>query len=147
VSRPDAGTLVRWDAGQPEAYTAEIGSHRVPLDPGAGVAGPTPVRLLLAGLAGCTAADVVDILRKGRQPIEGLVVRAEGERAPDHPRRYTRITLVYEVRGDGLDPAKVARAVALSEEKYCSVSATLREHVAVDTRIEIRDAGARTESS
>src|SRR3972149_5853888 len=87
--------------------------------------GPTPMDLLLAALAGCTAMDVVSILRKSRQPFTGLVVRVDGEQAPDHPHRYTRLALTYEVHGAGVDRRAVERAVALSEERYCSVRASL----------------------
>ena len=104
--------------------------------------GPTPVDLLLAAVAGCTAMDVVSILRKKRQPFTGLVVRASGERAEGHPYRFTHITLTYEVHGSGVDLAAVERAVELSDEKYCSVSATLREQTRVTTRVVLVAEGA-----
>lgn len=85
----------------------------------------SPMDLALAAIAGCTAMDVVDILKKARQPFTKLVVHADGDRAAEHPRRYTAVTLTYEVHGD-VDPKVLDRAVQLSEEKYCSVSATFR---------------------
>ena len=129
---------VTWLTGM--TFDARSGQHHLMLDsaptPEAS-RGPGPMDLLLVALAACTAMDVVSILQKARQPLTGLVVRAEGERATEHPRRYTRVTLVYEVHGTGLDRAQVERAVNLSEEKYCSVSGSLKEQVAIDTRIEL----------
>jgi putative redox protein len=127
-------------------FDAKMGRHHVMLDSAATPEesrGPGPMDLALASLAACTAMDVVSILQKARQPLAGLSVRAEGERAEEHPRRYTRVTLVYEVAGPGLDPAQVERAIKLSEEKYCSVSASLREHVAIETRVEWLDVAHR----
>ncbi len=77
-------------------------------------AGIRPMEMMLLGMGGCTAYDVVDILEKGRQPVEGCVVEVEGERAETIPKVYTRIHTTYVVSGRGLDPAKVARAVSLS---------------------------------
>jgi putative redox protein len=101
--------------------------------------GLSPMEMALVSLAGCTAMDVVSILKKARQPFTDLVVHVEGERAIDHPRRYTEVTLIFEVHGKGVNLAAVERAVALSEEKYCSVSATFREHAEIRTRIELVD--------
>jgi putative redox protein len=131
-------------------FDAQLGRHHLMLDSAASpetARGPSPVQLVLAGVAGCTAMDVVSILRKARQPFTSVAVRAEGESAADHPRRFTHVTLVYEVRGPGVDPAVVARAVQLSEERYCSVSATLRERVMVSTRIELPDAEVEPEAA
>jgi putative redox protein len=124
-------------------FDAEMGSHHILMDSAATAeasCGPSPMQLVLAAVAGCTAMDVVSILRKSRQPFTRVTVRAEGEQAEDHPRRYTHVTLVYEVHGEGLDPTAVERAVRLSDERYCSVSASLKEPVTVSTRIELHDA-------
>jgi putative redox protein len=104
--------------------------------------GARPKELLLAALAGCTAMDVASILRKMRQPVRSLSVRAEGEETDEHPRAFRSIDLTYEVEGEGegLDPQKVARAVELSQERYCGVSAMLRP--AVDLRVRLVVAGA-----
>ena len=93
--------------------------------------GPRPLRLLLVGLAGCTAMDVVSILKKKRQPFTGLQVRVTAERADEHPRVYTRIGLEYVVTGRGVDPRAVERAIELSETKYCSASAMLSKAVEI----------------
>jgi putative redox protein len=84
----------------------------------------SPMEFLLAGVAGCTAVDVVLILQKQRQKVSGVEVEATGARAPEPPQVYTEIELVYVVRGEDIDPAAVERVIALSEEKYCSASAT-----------------------
>lgn len=87
--------------------------------------GPRPMELLLMGLGGCTAFDVVLILRKGRQEVTDCVVEVEAERAATDPKVFTRIHMHYRVVGRGLAPAKVERAIALSAEKYCSASAIM----------------------
>lgn len=131
---------VTWLTGM--TFDAQMGQHHVLLDSAAtpeASRGPGPMDLLLASVAGCTAMDVVFILQKARQPLTSLVVRAEGERAADHPRRYTHVTLVYEVRGEGLSAEQVARAVQLSHEKYCSVSSSLAEPVEIRSRLVLND--------
>jgi putative redox protein len=97
-------------------------------DQGGDQSGPTPIEAFVSALAACTAIDVVMILQKMRQPLESYSVEVEWERAPEGewPRPITRVTLRHVVKGDGLDPAAVEKAVRLSDEKYCSVSATLR---------------------
>ena len=87
--------------------------------------GPRPMELLLMGLGGCTAFDVVLILRKGRQEVTDCVVEVEAERAATDPKVFTRIHMHYRVAGRGLAPAKVERAIALSAEKYCSASSMM----------------------
>lgn len=94
---------------------------------------PTPSEALLLALGGCTAMDVVSILRTMRQPLRALRVEVAGERAPDHPHRYVSIEVVYRLEGD-LDEARVRRAIELSEQKYCSVEATLRDGVSISSR-------------
>ena len=88
--------------------------------------GMKPSDLLLVALAGCTAVDVVGILEKKRQRITGLTVTVTGEQEPDPPWPYRTMHLHYEVRGRGLREKAVRDAIELSEQKYCSVAATLR---------------------
>lgn len=97
--------------------------------------GPSPMELLLIALAGCTAMDVVSILNKQRQPFSGCVVECEGERAAEHPKRFTSLKLRFRIEGAGLDREAVERAVQLSLERYCSVLATLSHPPVVSSDI------------
>jgi putative redox protein len=95
--------------------------------------GPGPMELLLLAVGGCTGMDVVSILRKMRQPVEEFRIEVHGERAEEHPRKYTSIEVVYRFRGD-LNEDRVARAIELSETRYCAVEATLRDSVSITSR-------------
>jgi putative redox protein len=95
----------------------------------------SPMELLLIGLCGCTATDVVGILDKKREPFTTLEVRAEAEQAAEPPKVFTRIRLVYRVRGKVTKKA-MEDAVRLSQEKYCSVSAMLEKTAAITSTIE-----------
>jgi putative redox protein len=111
--------------------------HTIVVD-GDKVAGNTPMELVLIGLCGCTAYDVVSILGKKREPFTSLEVRAEAERAAEPPTVYTKIKLIYRIGG------KVSRkaaedAVRLSKEKYCSVSAMLDKTAKITSEIEYVD--------
>ena len=86
----------------------------------------TPMELLLLALGGCTAVDVISILRKKRERVTGYHVEVRGDRREEHPRAYTRLEVRHVVRGRGVSERAVAQAVELSERKYCSVAATLR---------------------
>ena len=90
-----------------------------------------PMEVLLMGMGGCTAIDVVSMLKKQRQDIEGVEVSLVAERADDHPKVYTSVKLVYTVRGRKLNRALVERAVTLSDEKYCSATAMVKKSAAV----------------
>jgi putative redox protein len=89
--------------------------------------GMSPSQLLLVGLGGCTSYDVVGILEKKRQRLTGLEVTVTGEQEPDPPWTYRKIHIHYELRGKGLSEKAVQSAIKISEEKYCSVAATVRE--------------------
>jgi len=102
-------------------------------EPGQGV---TPMVALATALGACTAMDVASILGKMRQPLEGFRVDVSGEVAEEHPKRFLSLEVVYRFKGD-LDESKVRRAVSLSEERYCSVEATLRPSVPISSRIVI----------
>ena len=85
-----------------------------------------PSDMLVMSLASCSAYDVVMILKRQRQKITGLYISADATQAPDPPYQFTHIHLKYTVKGEDLDPKKVARAIDLSENKYCSVAATIK---------------------
>ncbi len=97
---------------------------------GAAATAASPMELLILGLIGCTGVDVVSILERMRQPLEGLEVSATYERAESHPKIFTKIHLTYTLKGP-LDEKKVRQAIELSETKYCSVSAMLGKAVTI----------------
>jgi len=86
----------------------------------------TPMEHLLLAVAACTAMDVVAILRKMKQELTAYRLEIRGERAPEHPRRFTEVVITHYLQGNNLDPKAVEKAVQLSDERYCSASATLR---------------------
>ena len=98
-------------------------------------AGPSPMEAVLMALCGCTSVDVVNILQKKREPLEGLVVSAEAERAPESPSVFTHIRLTYRIRGNVGEKA-AEDAVALSKNKYCSVSKMLERSARIEYSIE-----------
>ena len=105
--------------------------HRVALDVAPEVGGQNlglrPMELVLLGLGGCTAIDVLHILRKGRQTITDMRVELDAERADDVPKVFTRVHLHFVLTGAGLDPHKIERAINLSASKYCSASMMLNK--------------------
>ncbi|MFM2357236.1 MAG: hypothetical protein RLZZ528_2972 [Pseudomonadota bacterium] len=116
---------VTWINGR--AFLGESGSgHAVVMDgaPEAGGRniGVRPMEMLLLGLGGCTAFDVVMILERGREDVRGCEIDLDGERAEEDPKVFTRVKMTFTLRGRNLNPAKVERAIALSHEKYCSAS-------------------------
>ncbi len=123
-----------------ERYIGEASSrHAVVMDTAVEKTAGTPMELVLIALCGCTASDVVGILRKKREPFTHLEVRAEGERASEHPAVYTEIKLVYKIGGK-VSRKAVEDAVGLSKEKYCSVSAMLEKTAKIAVEIELPDA-------
>lgn len=127
-------------------FVGEAGSgHAVVMDgsPDAGGRnlGVRPMEMLLLGLGGCSAIDVVLILKRGRQAISDCVVELEAERAETDPKVFTKILMRYVVTGRGLDPKKVERAVNLSAEKYCSASAVIGKTAQISHEIQIVEAG------
>jgi putative redox protein len=116
---------VTWLDGR--AFVGESASgHAVVMDgaPEAGGRniGVRPMEMMLLGLGGCTAFDVVHILEKSREKVTGCEVKLEAERAGEDPKVFTAVKLVYRLKGRGLKPAAVERAIKLSAEKYCSAS-------------------------
>jgi putative redox protein len=86
--------------------------------------GPSPMELLLMGLGGCTGMDVAHVLRKKKQPFESIEVNLKGEQADKDPMRYTDVELEYVVKGKGVEPTAVERAIKLSMDRYCPVKGT-----------------------
>lgn len=120
-----------------EALRFEVTSARIStVIDGDSTAGPSPVQMLVFGLAGCMAADLVDIVRKGRHPLTGLTARIVAERAQQPPTRIVRAQLQFHVRGD-VPAAAVERAIALSRDRYCSVWHSFREDIDLSTSFDI----------
>ncbi len=133
---------VRWLDGA--SFVAETGSGHAlvidgPPDIGGRNLGPRPMELMLLSVGSCSAVDVIHILKKARQPVEGCEVRLEAERAETDPKVFTKIHLRFEVTGRGMKPAQVERAVKLSAEKYCSASLMLQASVDITHSCEIID--------
>jgi putative redox protein len=116
-------------------FDASSGANTAVVD-GDSRSGPSPTQHAAIGLAGCMAADVVDILRKGRHPLTALRVTFTGTRAEQPPRRFLQIELRFDVRG-AVPPDAVERAIALSREKYCSVWHSFRQDIALSTTFHI----------
>ena len=122
-----------------ERYIGEADSrHAIVMDTASQKTASTPMELVLIALCGCTASDVVGILRKKREPFTGLEVRAEGQRASGYPAVYTEIKLVYRVSGK-VSAKAMEDAVRLSKEKYCSVSAMLAKTARITFAIEYNE--------
>ena len=125
-------------------FVAESGSgHAVVMDASPDVGGrdlgARPMELVLMGTGGCSAIDVVHILRKARQAISDCVVELEAERAAEDPKVFTRIHMHFVVTGKGLSNTQVERAVKLSKEKYCSASIMLAKTAEITADFEIRE--------
>ena len=134
---------ITW-AGEGMSFVAETGSqHRLVMDgaPEAGGRnlGPRPMELLLAGTGGCTAFDVVLILKKGRHEVTACEVQVSADRAESDPKVFTRIHFSFKVKGTALKREAVARAIELSKEKYCSASIMLGKTADITHDFEIID--------
>ena len=136
---------VHWTPSLGMGFVAETGSgHLLAMD-GAPEGGgrdlaPRPMETVLAGTGGCTAYDVVQILRRGRHDVRGCEVRLEAERAGEDPKVFTRIRMHFVVAGRALSAAAVERAIALSHEKYCSASIMLGKTATIETSFEVVEA-------
>lgn len=123
---------VRWTGLSGMTFLAETGSGHIVTMDGAPDGGgrdlaPRPMEMVLVGTGGCTAYDVVLILRKGKQDVRGCDVKMTAERAETEPKVFTKINFHFTVRGRNLKPGMVERAIKLSHEKYCSASIMLEK--------------------
>ena len=133
---------VRWGAGM--TFVAETGSNHLVTMDGAPDGGgrnlaPRPMEIVLAGTGGCTAYDVVLILKRGRHAVSGCSVKLQADRADVDPKVFTRIHFAFTVTGRNLPRAAVERAVQLSHEKYCSASAMLEKTAELTFSVDIVD--------
>ena len=135
---------VQWLDGK--AFVGESGSgHAIVMDgapdSGGRNIGVRPMEMLLLGLGGCTAFDVVMILERMREKVTALDIALEAERASEDPKVFTRVKLIYKLRGYKLKPANVERAVNLSAEKYCSASIMFGKTAVIEHAFEITEEG------
>ena len=137
------GAKVSWKGRMSFTGTGRLGLE-VPLGTSPEVGGDndgfSPVELVLVALGGCTAMDVISILKKKQQDVTGFDIRVDGERAETHPKVYTRIFVECIITGHHIDPAAVDRAVELSLTKYCPVQAMLKNSVPIEHKITILEA-------
>jgi putative redox protein len=133
MGKPPVAATFSWQGDL--RFEASSSRHRLVLD-GDSAAGPSPVQTLAFSIAGCMAMDVVDIVRKGRHPVRAMEAEFSGDRAENPPRRFIAIRLKFVVHGDVPGQA-VERAIALSREKYCSVSTSLRPDIDFITSYEV----------
>ena len=133
---------VRWTGGEGMTFLAETGSNHVVAMDGAPDGGgknlaPRPMEMVLVGTGGCTAYDVVVILRKSGQAVTGCEVKLTSERAATDPKVFTKIHMHFVVRGKGLKRNVVEHAIRLSHEKYCSASIMLGKTAEITTSFEV----------
>ena len=130
VAETGSGHTLMMD-GAPDAAKPENGGQNL---------APRPLETMLAGTGGCTAYDVVLILKRGRHDVQGCTVKLTAERAETDPKVFTKIHIQFTVTGKGIPAAAVERAIAMSHEKYCSASIMLAKSVEITTGFELVEA-------
>lgn len=125
------------------AFEAEVNGHKIMLDASDAVGGenrgPRPKPLMMVALAGCTGMDVISILKKMRVEVEAFNVVVEGDLTEEHPKQFSQMRVVYEFKGKELPMDKLEKAVSLSEERYCGVSAMYKKAMGISTQIRITE--------
>ncbi|WP_423129861.1 OsmC family protein [Gaoshiqia sp. Z1-71] len=125
------------------SFETEMDGHRVVLDAGTESGGddlgPRPKKFMLTALAGCTGMDVISILKKMKVEPEAFHIIVEGDVAEDHPKKYYQMKVIYQFKGKDLPMDKLEKAVKLSEEKYCGVSAVYRDALEMSSEIRITE--------
>ena len=123
------------------AFEAEVNGHKIIIDAAEPVGGenrgPRPKPLMLVALAGCTGMDVVSILKKMRVEVESFNVVVEGDLTEEHPKQFSQMRVIYEFKGEDLPIDKLEKAINLSEERYCGVSAVYKKAIGIITEIRI----------
>lgn len=130
IAETSSGHVLMMD-GAPDSSKPENGGQNL---------APRPMETVLAGTGGCTAYDVVLILKRGRHDIRGCSVKLTSERAEADPKVFTKINMHFTVQGKGIPPQAVERAIAMSHEKYCSASIMLGKTAAITTSFELVEA-------
>ena len=140
AERPSNTVSLTWEGGF-RFESRDTHGHALTLDApqsdGAEFEGFMPGDMLLTALAGCSGIDVVNILKRMRQKVEGIEISVKGHQNPDPPWAYEDIEIHYTVRGSGLNERLVARAINLSENKYCSIGATISGRARITSDFEI----------
>ena len=128
-----------WKGGL--AFEADVNGHKIvmdaPVEGGGQNSGPSPKKLQLVALSGCTGMDIVSILAKMRVEIDSCSIEVQGDVADEHPKHYTRMHVIYEFKGKKLPLDKLEKAVKMSEETYCGVGALYRKAIEVSSEIRI----------
>jgi len=129
---------VNWKSGM--AFESEINGHKITIDANESVGGndlgPRPKSLMLLSLAGCTGMDVVSILKKMRVDLDDFAIEVEADLTEEHPKQYSKMNVIYKFWGKDLPMDKIEKAVSLSDERYCGVSAVYKK--AIEMTHEIR---------
>jgi putative redox protein len=125
-------------------FSAESGSGHIVAMDGAPESGgrnlaTRPMEMMLIGMGGCTAIDVIDMLRKQRQDVTDFRIELSAERATDHPKVFTEVKVTYRVRGRRLNRSLIERAVSLSESKYCSATAMIAKSARISSEVMLED--------
>jgi putative redox protein len=125
------------------AFESEVNGHKIVIDAESEVGGedrgPRPKPFMLLSLGGCTGMDVISILKKMRVSVDEFNVRTEGELTEEHPKHFVKIHVVYEFKGKNLPMDKLKKAVELSEERYCGVSAVYRKTMEMTSEIVVME--------
>lgn len=133
------GIAVNWKKGM--AFEANVGDHKVVMDAspegGGGNKGPRPKPLMMVSLAGCTGMDVISILKKMRVEPEEFSIQVQGDLTDEHPKHYTRMHIIYQFKGKDLPIDKLKKAIDLSQERYCGVTASYRKAMEISYEIQI----------
>ena len=121
------------------SFDSQVGNHTIRLDTTAPMgedSGASPKGLVLAGLAGCTGMDVVSLLEKMRVDITDFEIAIDADLTEEHPRVFSEIRMIYKISGKSLDKVKIQKAIDLSQDKYCGVSAMLKKNSEINYSIE-----------
>lgn len=125
------------------AFETEVNGHKIYLDASENVGGknlgPRPKPFMMVALAGCTGMDVVSILKKMRVSYDALSIKVEGELTEEHPKKFAGMKVIYNFKGKDLSREKIEKAVNLSKERYCGVSANYKESFPVSHEINIEE--------
>ncbi|HOZ30972.1 MAG TPA: OsmC family protein [Bacteroidales bacterium] len=126
-----------WDGKM--SFTSEVDGHKITIDAkpdfGGEDRGPRPKPLILTALGGCTAMDVISMLKKMRVNVKNFEVKVDGALTDEHPKHYFEITVSYNITGEDINIENVKKAVSLSEERYCGVSYILKKALKINSKI------------